>query len=122
MKDQHKNGTNKAARQLDKHHAWNGGRFINPKGYVRILVNRGEKSPYKRYQDEHIVVAEKMLGRKLKSNECVHHIDEDRQNNSPENLQVMTRAEHSAHHGMWRAAVEARYPGVVVKRSKTSSV
>jgi hypothetical protein len=37
---------------------------------------------------EHIVVAEKMLGRRLRPNEEVHHKDHDRANNDPDNLQV----------------------------------
>ena len=43
---------------------------------------------------EHRVVAEQMLGRPLKRGEIVHHIDGDRRNNRPENLQVMTQSEH----------------------------
>ncbi len=48
---------------------------------------------------EHILVAEKMLGRHLKSEEVVHHIDEDKCNNSPENLMVFaTLADHTRFH------------------------
>ena len=46
----------------------------------------------------HRVVAENRLGRYLLPNEVVHHIDEDRYNNTPENLVVMTRDEHARHH------------------------
>ena len=42
----------------------------------------------------HRVVMEQVLGRKLTKDEVVHHIDENKWNNSPENLQVMTRSEH----------------------------
>ena len=48
---------------------------------------------------EHRMVAEKMLGRPLKREECVHHIDFNKRNNSPENLMVFkTVADHSAFH------------------------
>lgn len=47
----------------------------------------------------HRLNAEKKLGRKLESTECVHHIDEDKFNNEPENLMVFkTNADHSAFH------------------------
>ena len=43
---------------------------------------------------EHRVVAEEMLGRPLKRNEIVHHIDGNKHNNDPSNLRVMTQSEH----------------------------
>ncbi len=42
----------------------------------------------------HRVVAEQSIGRALRQNEIVHHIDGNRHNNSPENLQIMTQSEH----------------------------
>lgn len=41
---------------------------------------------------------EKHLGRKLRSDEVVHHKDGDKSNNSIENLEVMTLSEHSRFH------------------------
>lgn len=42
---------------------------------------------------------EKLLGRFLTPEEVVHHIDEDRSNNAPENLQLFANnAEHIQHH------------------------
>lgn len=49
---------------------------------------------------EHRVVAEAMIGRPLFSDEHVHHIDGNKHNNSPSNLQVMTRSEHLKLHAM----------------------
>jgi len=43
-------------------------------------------------------IAEEIVGRKLKSNEVVHHINGDRTDNRPENLQVMTKSEHHRLH------------------------
>ena len=46
----------------------------------------------------HRVVAEEMLGRALLPGEIVHHKDGDKWNNAPENLEVMTQAEHARIH------------------------
>ena len=54
------------------------------------------------YVYEHRIVASKMLGRKLKSEEHVHHKDENGLNNSPDNLMIFaTNSDHIAyHHGV----------------------
>lgn len=61
-------------------------------GY-KILYLDGNK-----YIKEHISIMENNLGRKLEKNEVVHHINEIRDDNRIENLQVMTRSEHSSLH------------------------
>jgi len=71
---------------------WKGGRFINESGYVR--VKRGRKYPY-----EHRLVMEESLGRKLSLNEDVHHIDGNKLNNSLNNLEILSKSEHTKLHG-----------------------
>lgn len=47
----------------------------------------------------HRIVAEQSIGRKLRRGEIVHHRDEDKLNNSPENLEVCSSASvHQRHH------------------------
>ena len=47
----------------------------------------------------HILVAEQKLGRELKEGEVVHHIDKNKQNNSPDNLMVFrSDGDHRAYH------------------------
>lgn len=48
---------------------------------------------------EHILVAEKMLGRPMESGEVVHHIDHNRSNNTMSNLMVFaSQKDHAAFH------------------------
>lgn len=47
---------------------------------------------------EHRRVMEEKIGRKLCPDEIVHHIDGNKRNNSPENLQLVTRSEHMKIH------------------------
>jgi hypothetical protein len=49
--------------------------------YVRKRVNGKEKL-------EHVIVAEKALGKPLPVGACVHHHDEDKKNNAPNNLVI----------------------------------
>ncbi len=61
-------------------------------GYVEIRSKNGRKR-------HHRHVMEQALGRKLKPNEVVHHIDHDRTNNEPENLMIFqSHAEHNDYH------------------------
>ena len=74
------------------HPNWKGGRYIGSGGYVWIWL-----SPGKRIQ-EHRFIMEKFLGRKLERSEIVHHKNGDRIDNRLENLQLMTKGEHTIHH------------------------
>lgn len=65
---------------------------LKPNGYIEYTT--GE---YKG-RSVHVVEVEKRIGRRLFANEVVHHKDGDRSNNSIDNLDLMTRAEHAAHH------------------------
>lgn len=47
---------------------------------------------------EHIKIMQDFIGRELKENEVVHHINLDKLDNRIENLQIMTRSEHSSLH------------------------
>lgn len=63
------------------------------------LRGKGKVGYIKEYgKHQHRLVMEKKLGRKLTSNEIVHHIDHNKHNNDPDNLQLVTRAEHARIH------------------------
>ena len=50
--------------------------------------------------DEHRLIMQGILCRKLEDDEIVHHKDGNKRNNSPYNLEVMTLSEHSRMHYM----------------------
>lgn len=74
---------------------WKGGRSIASTGYVLIRVGvRHHLADVRGYAYEHRLVAEKKLGRPLKPGEQVHHIDGNKQNNDPDNIEVMPSIAH----------------------------
>ncbi len=75
---------------------------LKPNGYIEIT-----RGPHKGRM-QHVVVMEELIGRSLLPDECVHHIDENRANNSPENLQLMTRSEHASLHAKQQATYRKR--------------
>lgn len=71
----------------EKNYNWKGGRK-KQEGYVFIKLPNGG------YQAEHRIIAEKALGRELKRDEIVHHINGNRQDNRNCNLLICTRGYH----------------------------
>ena len=77
-----------------KNHNWKGGRKIDSQGYVNIYMPEHPSSNRYGYIFEHRLIAERVLGRPLRKNEVVHHIDGDKQNNKNSNLLICERWYH----------------------------
>jgi uncharacterized protein (DUF1330 family) len=72
---------------------------ISTNGYVMIrCIGHPRATKYGSYVFEHILVMEKHLGRYITTEEDVHHINGNKQDNRLENLQLMSHIEHSKHH------------------------
>jgi hypothetical protein len=78
---------------------WNGGWRLDSKGYVLIKVREHPDARSDGYIFEHRLVMEKVLGRRLGSEEAVHHENGVRDDNRPENLRLFgSQDEHREHH------------------------
>lgn len=81
----------------ENHPRWNGGRMVDKDGYIRTW-SPDHPWPRKGYILEHVRVMELKIGRRIKGNECVHHINHNRKDNRIENLELMSKSEHSKLH------------------------
>jgi hypothetical protein len=72
---------------------WRGGLTHDAEGYLRRWTGNGQVLEHRRL----MAIA---LGRPLESHEIVHHINGDKQDNSPGNLKVMTQSEHARLHNL----------------------
>lgn len=67
--------------------------FEKSKGYMMRTLPGGHRA-------EHILIAEKALGRRLRAGEVVHHINGDKLDNRNTNLLICTRKYHTQLHAL----------------------
>jgi hypothetical protein len=79
----------------EAHPSWKGGRILTKSGYWLVAVDPAHPmadANQKLY--EHRLVMARVLGRSLARAEHVHHINGNRQDNRPENLELLSHREH----------------------------
>ena len=79
--------------------SWKGGtKSAGRSGYIYQYNPDHPNSTKTGYVMQHRLIAESIIGRYLTTDEVVHHIDGDKSNNDPTNLEVLTRSEHVMRH------------------------
>lgn len=85
---------------------WKGGVMTNRRGYRLVKCPGHHRADARGYVMEHILIWEKATGIEVPQGCCVHHLNGDKGDNRIENLCLMERGAHTAHHH--RGAIRAQ--------------
>jgi hypothetical protein len=86
------------------HHFWKGGRKKHSEGYILVHMPSHPNAGSYGYVFEHVLMAEKSLGKYLPKDAIVHHINETRDDNSPKNLVI---CQDAAYHNLLHMRMRA---------------
>lgn len=71
-----------------RHHLWNGGRKRNRAGYILVQAPDHPRADEGGYVMEHIVLAERAIGKPLPDGAVIHHVNGNPGDNRSENLVI----------------------------------
>lgn len=86
----------------ENHPNWKGGRILHSGGYVQIRCPERPTVRHTGYVLEHRLVMEKHIGRYLRPEEIIHHINGVKSDNRIENLTLTTRQDHPHSHKKYK--------------------
>lgn len=91
-----------------------------PIGYKRVNKQNGrvEIKTERGFVYEHVYLMELKLGRRLKKGEVSHHIDHNKQNNTIQNLLLMTHGDHTKLHHTGRVRTDSTKAAISKANSK----
>lgn len=93
---------------------WNNRRATSAQGYAMVWAPNHPNARQGGWILEHRLAMSNKIGRPLLETEIVHHVDENKLNNDPDNLEIMTRSNHHAEHDPNAYRRKKRIPKVCV--------
>ncbi|MEK9207765.1 MAG: hypothetical protein AAB922_04735 [Patescibacteria group bacterium] len=107
-------------------YAWKGGQYIDSHGYVYLRAE-GHPRVANNYVKRAVLVLENKIERYLSPGEISHHVNGVKNDDRPENLEVMTRDAHNKYHASLikgfdsRVNVSCEHCGLIFKDRITSN-
>jgi len=93
----------------------------NTKGYYQVILNKNKRHYTKRV---HTLVYENFYNEKLNENECIHHIDKNKENNNWKNLKKIIKYDHDIFHnpkGKYNINFGKKRPNEIIEKIKNGN-
>jgi hypothetical protein len=84
---------------------WKGGRYTDPRGYVRLNLPAHPNADAQGHVYEHVFIVAQLRGRPVPAGAVVHHVNEDPSDNRPSNFVL---CDSPSYHRLLHARMKAR--------------
>ena len=99
---------------------WRGGTHISSKGYAYVFKPDHPNSMKSGYVKRATMVLAESIGRPLTKNEMAHHINENKLDDRPENLMLLTHADHMRLHQTGSTKKQDIQPKILFPRTDST--